>query len=266
MTVTNYSGSRFDTFLTPLPAVFTALLWRAAIVKVPKVEVIAMPEPMPTAAAVPLSGARPTAGAVVAAEAQWPPARRLVVLVPPTIKDETLLAAKLYAAAEARRVNVLFLGLATRPEDEPGLRRRLALLAACTRDNHAVRADYRLAVGEDWLGWLKLAWQPGDLVLCHAEQQLGWGRGAPALAHVLADKVGLTVVELAGYCEAEADPAAQSLHNVFFWLGTVLIIAGFFWLQATIQHDASGAAQTGLLAASVLAEFVLLAAWVKRME
>jgi hypothetical protein len=215
------------------------------------------------------SAARPAvraAGALLAADAPWPPARRLVVLVPATLTDETRLAARLYPAAQARRLNVLFLGLVAQPAAEPALRRRLALLAACTRDNHAVHADYRLAVGEDWLGWLRQTWQPGDLVLCHAEQTLGWGRAARSLAHVLAEQVGLTVVVLSGFCVPAPDPAAASLRQVCFWLGAVLVVAAGFVVQAGIQQHVAGLAQSGLLILSVIVEFGLLAAWSRRLE
>ena len=193
-------------------------------------------------------------------DAEWPSADRLVVLVPHNIRDEVGLAMRIYAAAKTRRIGVLYLGLAAAPEDELALRRRLELLAACTRDNHAVRAEYRLAVGSDWPAWLALAWRPGDLVICHAEQRVrGFGVSQP-LGHVLAKKLRQPVVMLDGYLQAEPGAGRRGARPLAFWVSALALVIAFLYLQVIIQGAIVGAAQTLLMSLSVAGEFGALAA------
>jgi hypothetical protein len=202
---------------------------------------------------------------VLAGGAAWPAATRLVVLVPAGIQQEDGLAARLYDAARVRQIPVLYLGLVPRPEDEPALRRRLALLAACTRDNHAVRAEYRLAVGGDWWAWLKLSWAPGDLIICHAEQQVRWLWSTQPLAYALAEVLGQPIVMLEGMCAAEPGLGPRLARRLAFWAGAGVFVAICFGLQVMIQHETTATMQPLLLALSVAAEFTLLAAWNKLM-
>jgi hypothetical protein len=193
--------------------------------------------------------------------AAWPEARRLVVLVPAELLSETSLAARVYAAARERGLDVLFLGLAPQPEAEPALRRRLALLAACTRDDPIVKARYRLVIGGGWLSALEHTLQPGDLVVCHREQRLQRLWRATVLGDVLAARLRVPVVVLDGFSAPEARPLGEAARTVLFWLGALLVLAGFFWVQVDIQQQVQDWARTVLLIGSVAVEFLLLAAW-----
>ena len=185
-------------------------------------------------------------------------------MAPPGLTDIAGLAARIHAAAQMRRLDVLYLGLLARPEDEPHLRRRLALLAACTRDNLGVRAEYRLAVAGDWPAWLGHNWRPGDLVVCHAEQRTRLRR--QPLGHVLAAQWGYRVVMLAGFCQPEASWVARAARGLAFWAGALVFVLAFFALQVSVQRQFHSAIQTVLLALTVLVEFSLLAAWNSRMR
>jgi hypothetical protein len=198
---------------------------------------------------------------VLAAEAQWPRARRLVVAVPAVFQNEVALAARIYAAALARNSDVLYLGMAARPEEEPGLRRKLALLAAYTRDFRTIQVDYRLAIGHDWLPWVRLNWAPGDLVLCHREQRVRRGWSMQLLGHALAEALGAPVVMLEGFCLAEPVRLAYAARQPLFWAGALGLLAAGFWVQAGITQQVQGGLQTVLLTGSVMAEFALLAVW-----
>jgi hypothetical protein len=197
----------------------------------------------------------------IPADAHWPLARRLVVLVPASLQDETALAAQIYQVAHARGIGVLYLGLAARPEDELDMRRRLALVAAYTRDNALVQSAYRLVVGGDWLTALRLSRKPGDLVVCHREQR-HWQIWRPApLADVLARQLQAPVMVLDNLSASEMSPLSRPVRVMLFWLGTAALLACFFWAQVSVQRLARDWAQNVLLAGLVALEFVLLAAW-----
>jgi hypothetical protein len=214
--------------------------------------------PAPAHARLGAGAARPAT--LTASEAAWIPARRLVVLVPAELESETALAAYVLELARARGLEVLYLGLAPDPEDEPQLQRRLALLAAHTWDNRAVQADYRLVVGGTWLAWLPQVCAPGDLVVCHREQRLWRGWRVLPLAEALAARLGRPVVELEGHA-VRASLLTGPARTAIFWLGAVLLMAFFFWVQVDIASQARAWAQTVLLAGSVLAELAALAVW-----
>jgi hypothetical protein len=200
------------------------------------------------------------------ARAPLPAAKRLVVLVPAGLIDETALAQHIWSIAQARGLSVLYVSRTTRVEDEPSLRRRLALLAALTRDTDCVRADSRLAVGNDWLALIRAVGQPGDLVVCHAEQQaplLSLGR---PIGQTLADTLGTPVYLLSGYCEPEASQLARLGRQLLFWIGALVIGAGFFWIQVNVQRLTQDWMQTVVLVLTVLIEFGLLAAWSHRLQ
>jgi hypothetical protein len=190
-----------------------------------------------------------------------PPAQRLVVLVPTGLNDEATLAQHIWTLARTRSLSVLYVGRVARPQDEPSLRRRLALLAALTRDNDGVTADFRLSVGGDWLERVRASWRPGDLVVCHAEQRAAWGWTGQTLPQALANGLGTPVYTLTGFCAPEANELEQIGRRVLFWAGAAALTAGFFWLQINVQRLAQDWMQTLVLMGTVVVEFSLLAVW-----
>ena len=104
-----------------------------------------------------------------------PAPTRLVVLVPNVDLDEAALARHIWKLAAPRQLAVLYLGWTAGPETEAELRRRLANLAALTRDEGVV-VSARPATGEGWLPALRGVWRPGDLIVAHSELRVRlWG-------------------------------------------------------------------------------------------
>jgi len=188
-------------------------------------------------------------------------ARRLVVLVPAGLSDETTLAQRVWTLAHPRGLAVLYAGQVVRPQDEPALRRRLALLAAHTRDADGVKADISLAVGEGWLPWLQSFQQPGDLVVCHAEQQIRVGWRLRPLGQILSEALATPIYVLKGLVEPEASETARAARSALYWLGALAVVAACFWLQVNILRISVAWAQSVLLVMSVVVEFGLLAIW-----
>jgi hypothetical protein len=198
---------------------------------------------------------------VLPAGSPLPPAKRLVVLVPGGLADETALAQHIWALVQARGLPVLFLGRAQRLEDEPSMRRRLALLAALTRDTDRVSADIRLSVSDDWIALIRSVGRPGDLVVCHAEQQAPWLSFGRPIGQVLAEGLGTPVYLLRGYCAPETGKLTGLGRQMLFWAGALAMVAAFFWAQVNVQRLTQDWMQTVVLILTVLVEFGLLAAW-----
>jgi hypothetical protein len=198
---------------------------------------------------------------LIPADQPLPPARRLVVLVPNVDVDEAALATQIWSLASPRSLAILFLGIFRGPETESVARRRLALLAAITRDDWT-RVETRLEAAGNWPQLVRRYWQSGDLVVCHAEQMLsGWGGERRSLAQTIVDALNTPVYVLAGFYAGLPLERPKWLMRLLAWLPPLAVLAIFFILQVSITQGTTGWLQTGLLSFSVILEFGLLGAW-----
>jgi len=190
-----------------------------------------------------------------------PAPRRLVVLVPDLDLEEAALARRVWNLAAASPLAVLYLGLAPSASEEPSVRRRLATLAALTRDDW-VQVSTALALGTDWLAALRPALHSGDLIVCHSEQQVrGWSAARP-LGNELCRELQKPVHLLSGFYSAkQSELPAHPLGRVAFWGGSLLILAAAFWVQVQISALPKNWAEDTLMVISVLAECGLIGLW-----
>jgi hypothetical protein len=189
-----------------------------------------------------------------------PAAQRLVVLVPDAMVDEAHLAAFIWALAAPQGLEVLLLGTPRRLDEQYRARRRLASIAAITRDDH-VRVSSELISDKGWLAAVRQVWRPGDLVVCHAELTSARGLRRRPLAPALVQALQGPVYVAAGLYPDLPHERRGWLAQASAWLPPVAIILGFLALQARLTAATSGGVQTVLLALSVMAEFALIAAW-----
>ncbi len=209
------------------------------------------PHPMPSA----------TGALLIPADQPLPPARRLVVLVPNVDVDEPELATRIWSLASPRGLEVLFLSIFRSPETELLARRRLTLLAAITRDDWA-HVETRLDLEGDWMCAVRRIWEPGDLVVCHAEQVLtGWGLRRRSLAKTIGSALNTPVYVLSGFYPELPTEQPNWLARLQAWLPPLVILVIFFMLQVRITQGMTGWVQTALLCLSVIVEFGLIGAW-----
>ncbi|MGH2522405.1 MAG: hypothetical protein ACRDH2_07865, partial [Anaerolineales bacterium] len=189
-----------------------------------------------------------------------PPAHRLVVLIPDQDMNDAELARRVWGLASPRGLAILFLGLCDGLE-ESRVRRRLATLAAITRDDW-VRAEIRLEFEGDWRRSIKAIWRPGDLVVCHAEQTVeAWGVGRKPLSQALVSALNAPVYVFSGFYSELPTPPFSLASRLFSWAIPLAILAGFFWIQVQIDRLPTDWARTTLFILSVLAEFGLVWIW-----
>ncbi len=189
-----------------------------------------------------------------------PPTRRLVVLVPELDLDETALARRIWSLAAPSKLAVLYLSLSRMTSEEMHARRRLATLAALTRDD-GIQVSTALATEADWLGALRPRQQNGDLMVCHAEQTASSWCGARPLGKVLCQTLQAPVQLLEGFYAGDPAPAAQPRARFVFWGGSVAIVAGAFWLQVQMGTLVRSWPESVLLLLSVVAECGLIGLW-----
>jgi hypothetical protein len=185
------------------------------------------------------------------------PVRRLVVLVPNLEMDEVEMARRIWELASPPHLAVLFLALCTDAVDEPRIRRRLATLAALTRDER-IAIETRLEFGRNWIAKLKAILRDDDIVICYADHTVGWNH--KPLSHVL-DEKGASVWTLKGLEMTTAQVHRKPFAEFVFWFVSLAIIAVFLWLQIRILTISEGWAQNTLLYLSVPIEIGLLWVW-----
>jgi hypothetical protein len=205
----------------------------------------------------------PLAQLIVPADQPLPPARRLIVLIPDQDTDEAELTRRIWALASPRPLAVMYLSLTRDSLTEARARRRLATLAALTRDDR-VAVQTQLEIGSQWMPAVKAVWRSGDLVVCHAEQKAPSGFGdlwRKPLAQTLAAALQAPVYLFSGFYPKRPLPKASGAAQVLSWSIPLALLVGFFLLQVQIIQQVTGWLQTALLSASVALEFGLLGLW-----
>ena len=222
----------------------------------------AAPGSLSTAASEAQSPAVPTIELLTPESEPPAPARRLVVLVPDPDVDESELARRIWLLASPRMLKVVYVGMVQDHADESFVRQQLATLAALTRDNHTT-VETQAHDDRDWLRIVRRVRQPGDQIICVAEQTT-FGRGAErrSLGEALASALGAPVYLLSGLpSHARPQPPRRLPRLLIDWAVPVAIIVGFFLMQVAISQLVEEWARIALLCISVLAEAGLIGLW-----
>ena len=174
-------------------------------------------------------------------------AKRLVVVLQEA-EQEALLASRILELADARGLDILLVGIAHEPENEPQLRRKLVRIAAFIGDasrGEAMRrpAEIQMLHAPGWLDSLRCLVRDGDQLACGAD----WNTGG--LRKPLNDVLGAGLM-LPVYVFADLGPeragGRNRLSNLFGWLlslgsvvifclvGVRIVIETYGWLQSVL--------------------------------
>ena len=155
---------------------------------------------------------------------------RFIVLVPCLEIDLNSVSHRVWELANATGAHVKLLCLCNDAIQEPSLRRRLVTMSAMVNYGN-VSAEAEVAFGKDWVGAVKSRWQAGDTIVCFAEQHAGLLQ--KPLSQILQSDLDVPLYILSGlYPQTDSRPnwAARAAA----WLGSIVIIIGFFVLQTRI--------------------------------
>jgi hypothetical protein len=188
--------------------------------------------------------------------------RRLIVLVPDQGADGNSLAQQVWTLAAPCQLPVLFL---CAPESdafqESAVYLRLITLASQIR-NDQVQVDTCIESGLNWAQAVSHHWEPGDIVICCAEQTYKTAtHGRQPLWQMLEYTLGVPVFVLEGVYARESVSDSQHGWNVARWLVSLILIALFFFVETRIDSATAGLARTLILVVFAIAEVGLLAAW-----
>lgn len=185
------------------------------------------------------------------------PASRLIVLLPTWAGESPGLSHRIWEIARSEGLNVLLLGLYTDAMEELQLRRRLITMAASIKDTN-ISAEFMMECGDHWLGKVKDLYRPGDVVACYAAQRVGLRRRP--LHDVLRSELEAPIYILSADQPIRNQRSSWYLQAAF-WLGSLIIIGGFFWLEAKLVKLPQDWAHSSLLYIAVLIEIGVIWVW-----
>jgi hypothetical protein len=203
--------------------------------------------------------------AIVAAGQPRPSAKRLIVLVTQAEVDEARLARRVWQMAVPGHSDVLYVALAHDTDDELLARRCLVTLVSITRDDR-IHIATQVVFQSQWLTALRPLVQPGDVIVCAAEQTVKrLGRSAQPLNSQLAAALAEPIQALEDVCVKPSPPRHRRGWPIIREAVPFAIVAGFLGFQMwTTTQLVRGAADNVVLALSVVVEFSLIWLWVSR--
>ena len=185
------------------------------------------------------------------------PAHRLIVLMPYLEADLTPAARRIWELANVMGARVQLIGLYTDAAQEPSLRRGLVTVSAMVNDGK-VSAETEIIFGKDWVEAVKSRWQPGDLVVCFAEQRMGLLR--KPLSQILQTDLDVPLF-IFSRLYPQNDSRSNWAAQIAAWAGFIAIIFGFFLLQIKIDHLAKDWTHIILPMLSIPVEVWLIWVW-----
>ena len=183
-------------------------------------------------------------------------AHNLVVLVADD-NDYAAATRRIWELAAVTGMQILLLGLCKDRVEEPGLRRRLVTMASLLQ-NGKVSVEVKVGFGGNWVETVKQNSDPGDMIVCFAEQRAGL-LDRP-LSQVFCSNLTNPVYILSRLYPQ--NPPRSNWHSqIMTWAGSLGILIGAFLLQIRIVSMPADWAQTTLLILSVIGEVWLIGNW-----
>lgn len=186
---------------------------------------------------------------------------RLIVLLPDSLTGNLEFAQKIHWMAARAQNDVLYLGLLDNPDDLLTAQRGIATMKAVTESN-LIHAGSVLVPAARWFEKLQKVLRPGDTIVCHAEQVVKHGLlKTVAMPEYLAGILTASVVTVAGFYSPQRTLAKNLLNELLFWLGAIVILAGFTFLELQTDTSFPGFAHKLVLAGIVIIEFGAFWLW-----
>jgi hypothetical protein len=182
--------------------------------------------------------------------------RRFIVLIPVDL-DYHALTHRLWELASAAKMNIQLLSLCKDANQVPGVRRGLVTMASLLQDGR-ISTEVKVGIGSNWLNLVKQNYQPGDVIICFAEQHAGLLHRP--LNQILKANLDAPVYILPGSYTREYS-SSNRIFQTIAWTGSIGIVVGFFLLQSRIVLLPIDWTRTTLLILTIIFEFWLIWVW-----
>jgi hypothetical protein len=183
--------------------------------------------------------------------------QRLIVLIPSSNVDDNDLMYRVCDLALPTHSQVLLLSLCSYPNEELRTRRQLVNMAGILQNNQ-ISTKIQVEVGHDWVDALRVICHPGDLIVCHTEQQVEAGRGPLRQIQSSDLRTPLYIIPDLGW---PGDAKTGLFARVAAWVGSIGILLAFFWIQVMIEKLARDWMQTILIYGSIVIEIACIWMW-----
>jgi hypothetical protein len=163
------------------------------------------------------------------------PARRLIVPILTSDADITGITQKVWELANSTQSDIKFIGICNDSTQESSLRRTLATMSAMVNYD-SVSSETKIIYDRDWLNSIKNQLQTGDMVVYWEEQNAGFRRRS--LSPLLRADLGVPLYLLEGLASHNKSRSTWAT-QAGIWLGFLVIIIGFFFIQGKIYQLAN---------------------------
>ncbi len=186
---------------------------------------------------------------------------RLIVLVPECLVNDMDMINKIYQMATREQREVFYLALADDDARILTATRSIATLKALVSGGRISSAS-RVVETSHWVSALREVYRPGDVIVCHEEQQVrsGFLHTVPA-SEFLQTRYQVPVRIISGYYHPDRLQIGRWLSRIIFWAGLLAILAAFFFLEIQMDHAVHGITRTVLLIILLGVELVAGIAW-----
>lgn len=188
---------------------------------------------------------------------------RLIVLVPESLVSNIEMMNKIYLMATREHRDVFYLVLVQGDTEILAATRSAATLKALVSGGKLNSASRVVQVSR-WLSVLHEIYRPGDVIVCHAEQQVRSGlfRTVPA-GEFLRAGMNVPVRIISGFYHPVRTQIQEWAAGAIYWAGVLAIIGAFFFLEISLDQGIHGAARGVLLIVLLLATLAAGVAWTR---
>jgi hypothetical protein len=192
--------------------------------------------------------------------------KRLIVLVPDCLSTDMNMAHKIHWMATRDHCDVLYLTLISDEEKLMAVSLQMATMKAVTAGSWLVVSS-KLTDTRAWLRTLREVYRPGDILVCHEEQWVkdGLFRTRPA-SDYLRETLHVPVDTIAGFYHPEQVQINHWLHSLLFWVGCLVILGIFTFIEIQMDQNAQGAARMVVLVMLVFFEIAAIWTWTSISE
>ena len=162
--------------------------------------------------------------------------KRFIVLITENLVNRGELAHKIHWMATTENMQILYLVLIDNTDNMLAVSRDMATMKALTSANK-LEVGATLTETGSWLETLRKIACPGDVIICQEEQMVvnGLFKTIP-IRDFLSSHLNSPVRTISGYYPPMQIQTKKWLYEVFGFLGFLIILAGFTWLQIRLDQ------------------------------
>ena len=187
--------------------------------------------------------------------------RRLIVLVPEGLSGNADLARKIFRMAQHNSSDVLYLAFVQEEELMLSVARGMTTMKALTT-SETIDVNVCMTNSNHWLQVLRDEIEPGDTIVCHAEQMIRdrLFKTIP-IQDFLKKEFSEAVISITGFYHPWQMLSRKWLYSLLFVIGCLVILFGFGALEIQIDQEVEGITRTILLIIVMTLELGVFWAW-----